>query len=105
MRRAALLAAALLAALAGAAAHAHTRSVSYSSWELEGREARVRFRIPQLELTRLPWGIVAPPRFAAELGRYLTDGLRPEGSDGHVGLYPYPTLRALCRCAGCTGGH
>jgi hypothetical protein len=76
--RAALAAAALLAACAGAAAHAHTRSVSYSSWEVEGREARVRFRIPQLELTRLPWGIVAPPRFAAELGRYLTDGLRLE---------------------------
>jgi hypothetical protein len=76
--RAAIAAAALLAALVGAAAHAHTRSVSYSSWEVEGREARVRFRIPQLELTRLPWGIVAPPRFAAELGRYLTDGLRLE---------------------------
>jgi hypothetical protein len=77
VRRAALAAAALLTACAGAA-YAHTRSVSYSSWEVEGREARVRLRIPQLELTRLPWGIVAPPRFAAELGRYLTDGLRLE---------------------------
>ena len=38
----------------------------------------MRFRIPQLELTRLPWGIVAAPRFAPELGRYLTDGLRLE---------------------------
>jgi hypothetical protein len=70
--------AALLAGFGAAAAQAHTRSLSYSSWEVEGREARVRFRIPQLELTRLPWGIVAPPRFAAELGRYLTDGLRLE---------------------------
>jgi hypothetical protein len=60
------------------AAGAHTRSTSWSSWEIEGREARVRFRIPQLELTRLPWGIVAAPRFAPELGRYLTDGLRLE---------------------------
>jgi hypothetical protein len=76
--RAVLALAALLAGFGGAAAHAHTRSLSYSSWEIEGREARVRFRIPQLELTRLPWGIVAPPRFAAELGRYLTGGLRLE---------------------------
>ena len=76
MRRALALVALVL--LAGAAASAHTRSMSYSSWEISGREARVRFRIPQLELTRLPWGIVAPPRFAAELGRYLTDSLRLE---------------------------
>ena len=27
------------------------------------------------------------------------------GLDGHESLYPYATLRALCRCAGCTGGH
>jgi hypothetical protein len=77
--RTGLLAAALLgAALGAAAAHAHTRSMSYSSWQVDGREASVRFRIPQLELTRLPWGVVTPPRFAAELGRYLTDALRLE---------------------------
>jgi HupE / UreJ protein len=76
-RRSLLLVAALALTLGvGQAARAHTRSTSYSSWEIEGREATVRFRIPQLELTRLPWGIVAAPRFAPELGRYLTDGLR-----------------------------
>ena len=75
--RAALAAALLLGVLAPAAG-AHTRSLSYSSWEIEGREARVRLRIPQLELTRLPWGIVSPPRFAPELGRYLTGALRLE---------------------------
>jgi hypothetical protein len=74
----AALAAALVAGAAASAAGAHTRSMSWSSWEVQGREARVRFRVPQLELTRLPWGIVAPPRFPAELGRYLTDGLRLE---------------------------
>jgi hypothetical protein len=26
-------------------------------------------------------------------------------SDGHESLYPFPALRALCKCAGCTGGH
>jgi hypothetical protein len=73
----ALVAGALLLLVAGGAL-AHTRSTSWSSWEIEGREARVRFRIPQLELTRLPWGIVAAPRFAPELGRYLSEGLRLE---------------------------
>jgi hypothetical protein len=72
------LAAAALALLAAGGALAHTRSTSWSSWEIEGREARVTFRIPQLELTRLPWGIVAAPRFAPELGRYLSEGLRLE---------------------------
>ena len=38
----------------------------------------MQFRIPQLELTRLPWGIVVAPRFSTELGRYLTEGLRLE---------------------------
>jgi hypothetical protein len=79
-RAAAALAVACAMLLGGSAARAHTRSMSYSSWEIEGREARVRFRIPQLELTRLPWGIVAPPRFSAELGRYLTDALRLEAA-------------------------
>ena len=77
--RGSLLALASVAGLvlsAAGAASAHTRSTSWSSWEIEGREARVRFRIPQLELTRLPWGIVAAPRFAPELGRYLSEGLR-----------------------------
>ncbi len=33
------------------------------------------------------------------------EGLRVTWSDGHESLYPFPALRALCRCAGCTGGH
>ena len=35
----------------------------------------------------------------------LDEGLRVTWSDGHQSLYPYGELRALCRCAGCTGGH
>ena len=95
---AALLAGVVASVLGAGAAGAHTRSTSYSSWEIEGREARVRFRIPQLELTRLPWGIVAAPRFAPELGRYLTDGLRLE-----AGGVPCPLLdgpRALAAPSG-----
>jgi DUF971 family protein len=35
----------------------------------------------------------------------LHEGLRVTWSDDHESLYPYVLLRALCRCAGCTGGH
>jgi len=90
---AALVAAALLAACGGGAARAHTRSTSYSSWEIDGREASVRLRIPQLELTRLPWGIVAAPRFAPELGRYLSEGLRLEAGGAPCAVVDGP--RAL----------
>ncbi len=33
------------------------------------------------------------------------EGLRVTWSDDHVSVYPFPTLRGLCKCAGCTGGH
>jgi hypothetical protein len=89
--------AALLAGFGGTPANAHTRSMSWSSWEVEGREARVRFRIPQLELTRLPWGVVTPPRFAAELGRYLTDGLRLEAGGAVCPLVDGPRALASPR--------
>ena len=35
----------------------------------------------------------------------LPDTLRVLWLDGRESLYPYSALRALCRCAGCTGGH
>ena len=57
---------------------AHTRSTSHSSWELDGRDARVRLRITQLELTRLPWGVVASPALQPELADYLAGALRLE---------------------------
>jgi hypothetical protein len=62
-------------------AGAHTRSTSYSTWEIDGARATVRFDIPQYELTRLPWGVVAPPALRPELARYLTRALRLE-ADG-----------------------
>jgi DUF971 family protein len=33
------------------------------------------------------------------------EGLRVTWSDDHVSVYPFPALRGLCKCAGCTGGH
>lgn len=76
IRATALLA--LLALFSPHAAAAHSRSTSYSSWTFDGRDARVRVRIPQLDLTRLPWGIVSPPLVRPELGAYLTGKLRLE---------------------------
>lgn len=67
------LAAALLVAGPG---WAHTRSVSYSSWQLEPEGATVTLRMSQLELTRLPWGPVWGPRLDASLADYLTQRLR-----------------------------
>jgi len=69
---------ALLLAVLPNPAKAHARSASYSSWMLHGREASITFRIPQLELTRLPWGIVQPPALRPELGAYLVHALRLE---------------------------
>ncbi len=82
-------------------ATAHTRSTSYSSWEIEGRDARIRFRITQLELTRLPWGIVSPPALQPELAAYLPDVLRLEAGGvvcavvGPVRALAAPNDRAL----------
>ena len=84
-----------------ASAMAHTRSTSYSSWEIDGREARIRFRITQYELTRLPWGIVAPPAMPPELARYLVGALRLEAGGtactvvGPVRALAAPRDRAL----------
>jgi DUF971 family protein len=41
------------------------------------------------------------PRDIKKLG----EALRVTWTDGQESLYPYADLRALCRCAGCTGGH
>lgn len=57
-------------------AHAHTRSVSYSSWRLEEAGARVKVRIPRLELTRI--ALDAPPEDAvlsAQAAQYLAGRL------------------------------
>lgn len=76
MKRAARAAICALALLAGADSQAHTRSVSYSSWEIGERGARVQLRIAQLELTRLPWGPVSPPQLPPPLADYLVESLQ-----------------------------
>jgi hypothetical protein len=82
-------------------APAHTRSVSYSSWEFDDRGARVLLRIDQLELTRLPWGIVSPPHLDPRLARYVSDSLRlsaagePCVPEGRVRALQAPKERAV----------
>jgi hypothetical protein len=75
-RRSAALAALLLTAILPGAAAAHTRSVSYSSWTLDGAgNASVVVRVPRIELTRL--GTVdASGAEDAVLARYLEEHLR-----------------------------
>jgi hypothetical protein len=76
-----LLAAALL--VCAQAAGAHTRSFSYSSWELDPEGATVTLRLTQLELTRLPWGPVWERELDPNLSQYLTTRLRL-GSGGEL---------------------
>ena len=79
MQRAAALialAALLWGGLSVGRAEAHTRSISHSSWRLEEDGARVKLRIPRLELTRV--ALDAPPNDAALsalAGRYLSERL------------------------------
>lgn len=80
--------------LAPGPATAHTKSVSHSSWRFDDDGgARVRVRIPRLELTRV--GLDAPPgdpALAATAGRYLADlllvraGAKPCPRTGDVEL-------------------
>jgi hypothetical protein len=86
------------AALLGSSAHAHGRSLSYSSWELHDTSARVVLRLTQLELTRLPWGPIAVPHLEPALGSYLTDRLTLQSEAGSCRLSDGP--RALSAPAG-----
>jgi hypothetical protein len=90
--------AAVGAALLGSSAHAHGRSLSYSSWELDDTSARVVLRLTQLELTRLPWGPIAVPYLEPALGSYLTDRLTLQSEAGPCRLSDGP--RALSAPAG-----
>ena len=45
----------LIAAGTGDPAAAHSRSESFSSWEIDGRKVRVTFTVQSREVTRIPW--------------------------------------------------
>jgi hypothetical protein len=75
--RSALALLVVVASLGGALqARAHTRSASYSSWVLDQEGATVTLRIPQIELTRLPWGHVRGAHLDPNLAAYLVERLQ-----------------------------
>jgi hypothetical protein len=73
--RAAGVAVLLLAACAAAPAAAHERTVSYSTWEIDGAQARVTVRLTPLDVSRLPWAATAGREVDRRLGAYLTERL------------------------------
>jgi hypothetical protein len=102
------IAAALVALGLAAAAAGHTRSVSYSSVEIDAGGARLRLRVPLLELTRVP-----PERLREEggLAEYLARRLAlragetpcaaeaPEARQASEGLAVFE-WRVACPAAG-----
>ena len=67
--------AALAVLLAAVAGHAHTRSVSYSSWKLDARGANVQVRIPLLQLSRLAFDPVLDVGTDGPVADYLAGKL------------------------------
>jgi len=57
-------------------AHAHTRSISYSSWDIDGRRAVVTLRLTALDVSRFPWVATAGIDLDRTLGSYAVDRLR-----------------------------
>lgn len=73
MKRALPLLVLALPALGSSIASAHTRSISYSRWELGADRARIELRVPQIELTRFPTGEPPPDYFASRLRLFVLD--------------------------------
>jgi hypothetical protein len=65
----------VLAIIPCAPAGAHDRSISYSTWDIRGRQARVTVRLAELDLTRFPWAATADAPRDRAVGRYLTEKL------------------------------
>lgn len=83
-----------LAACAAAPAAAHDRTVSYSSWEIDGPHARIAARLTALDVSRLPWAATAAAQLDRQLGAYLTERLTLR-ADGQ----PCPVSRGPTRLA------
>jgi hypothetical protein len=75
VRRAALVLALAASVAAVAPAAAHTRSVSYSSWQLDASGATVQARISLLELSRLAFDPMLDVATGGPVARYLAEHL------------------------------
>jgi hypothetical protein len=65
----------VLALLAARPAGAHERTVSYSTWELDGPRVRVTARMTPLDVSRLPWAATAGAELDRRLGTYFSERL------------------------------
>ncbi len=74
-RMAAVLVALLALALLASPAAAHDQTISYSTWELRGRRARVAVRLTRLDLSRFAWATGEDGVRDRALRRYLTQRL------------------------------
>ena len=90
-RRAALL---VLVLCAAAPAAAHDRTVSYSTWDIDGAHARIRARLTPLDVSRLPWSLTTGAELDRRLGDYLTESLTLD-ADGQ----PCPVTNGPTRLA------
>jgi hypothetical protein len=98
-----LLSAGMLLMLSSIAS-AHTRSESFSSWELDELTVRVTFTVPAREATRVPWAGATQPDLAGHLARYLEDKLGVQ-ADGQrcpaiMPLRPLQATRGFLRVEG-----
>ena len=76
MSRVAWSGAAIAALCCGAlSAAAHDRTVSYSSWEIDGTHASVTASTTPLDASRLPWAAAAGADFDHRLGAYFAEHL------------------------------
>ena len=90
-RGAALL---VLVAFGGAPAAAHERTVSYSTWEIDGGRARITVRLTALDVSRLPWAATAGGEIDRRLGAYLSERLTLRADGAPCPLASGPTRLA-----------
>jgi len=81
-------------ALGSAPAGAHTRSLSYSAWELEPDGARVQVRVSQLDLSRLGLAFAQPAAGVDPIGDYLRERLRLRAGGQACAAQPAVALEA-----------
>jgi hypothetical protein len=85
----------LLVALGSAVpAVAHDRTVSYSTWQIDGPRARVSARVTALDVSRLPWAATAGADLDRRLGAYLAEQLTLSAGGAPCAVSGAPTRLA-----------
>jgi hypothetical protein len=79
---------------AAAPAAAHDRTVSYSTWDIDGARARVTARVTALDVSRLPWAATAGADLDRRLGAYLAERLTLSADDAPCAVTADPVRLA-----------